>query len=603
MSARPPANASDPGPVIVCCAASEADAIREALAELEAIGHTLELVDGVEDDPRRLSEVIERNHGDGLYVLCRSAKLGRDTIEQLREILLAQHVPFGRTLTVATKRPRDLIERVKASLARSSTRRSRSEAELEPAGKRQRSTISMAAPGPRPSPKSRQGFGEEETTGVQPKLERRGGGKPKVKRNRRATIQNLAPPPAPKSDRHKVTHDVDFDPPTEPLPPAEERRLAAEKEAREAAGPAGLPPPPPPPDSAAISMTNEVVDLHEHDPETSIMNASLDQLDFSDLDQAPMLQSSRRLPADVLETPVGPVRTGNTSVSRAPRLPPEPDPLPSIPPDLATEKAEPEATAPPPPPRAEPAKPSMPPGPPPAPPVTPVTPAPSPSSGGAFASASVSSPAGAAASTTSDPDAPPSKAIWWIGGIAAAILVTITLAFAFSGDDDDDDDATKTAQADDAKGDTKDKGAAGDGKSEGGDAEGGDAADGGDEGADSADAESEPGATILALADRKVRALDVLLVQPESTGPMKHTDAAEYCTSLDIAGLEGWRLPEVGELSSLTDAGMLGRSNYWSRTAGDTFGDIHFIWNGRRRRAEQRSDESRVLCVRDEQSG
>ncbi len=604
MSARPPANASDAGPVIVCCAASEADEIREALAELEGLGHTLEIVEGIEDDPRLLADVIERLHGDGLYVLCRSAKLGRGTVEQLREILLAQHVPFGRTLTVATKRPRDLIDRVKASLARASTRRSRSETGLEAAKPKPRSTVSMAAADRKRPGRAEAGFDDEAITGVQPKVERRM--PPGPPRNRRATIQNLAPPPVPNSaarerHSHKVTHDVDFDPPTEPLPPAEERRLAAKKEA---AGPSGLPPPPPPPDSAAISMTHEVIDLHEHDPETSIMNASLDQLDFSDLDRAPMmLQSGRRLPADVLETPVGPVRTGNTSVAPAPRLPPEPEPLPSVPFGDAPETVVGPAPAPP---TAAPPSPPQPPLPPkrsmpPAPPLAPVTPS-SPSSGGAFPSAAVSTPAGAAASTTAEPDPPPrSKALWWIGGLAAAAVIAVTAAVVFSGDDEPDETKTAAATTDDDKTETS-QGAAGDGKSKDADTPGEDGEGAGD-GDEPATTRSDPGTTIVALADRKVRALDVLLVQPESSGPMNHADASTYCTNLDIAGLAGWRLPEVGELSSLTNAGMVGRSTYWSRTAGDTFGDSHFAWNARKRRAEQSSAEQRVLCVRDEQAG
>jgi hypothetical protein len=578
MSSRAPSNAQDPGPVIVCCAAAEAVEIREALLELEALGHTIEIVDGVEEDPRRLTPVIEQFHGDGLYVLCRSPQLGRGTVEQLREILLAQHVPFGRTLTVATQRSRDLVDRVRASLARSSTRRTRTDAErpaVPPA--KQRATV------------SRHAIADEETvTGVQPAIKPA----PPV-RPRRATIQNLAPPPRP-SERASARED-DFDPPTEPLPDLATRRSPAEAAAARVAAL-----PPPPPDSAAISMTDAVVDLHDHDPETSIMNASLEQLDFSDLDAAAAVAARRPAPAaplppDVTHSPVGPIRTGNTNVAPAPRRP-EPAPMPSIP-----DAPRPAAASPP----TFPAAPSSPP---PAPPrsFTPTPPPPSAATGGAFPSASISSPAGAAASTAAEPDAAPSRALWWAGGLAAVAVVAIALAFAFGGDDDAKAPAAdaSAATSPDEDGKTLADNDATKGAPDGTKADAAKAKGGADHEGDAAPTlEPSPGATISALADRKVRALDVLLVQPQSSGPMAHPEAAQYCEALDIAELDGWRLPHVGELSSLTDAGMVGRSTYWSATAGDTFGDTHLAWNARRRRAEQTSSPSRVLCVRDDRRG
>jgi hypothetical protein len=197
----------------------------------------------------------------------------------------------------------------------------------------------------------------------------------------------------------------------------------------------------------------------------------------------------------------------------------------------------------------------------------------------------------------------PSRALWWAGGFAAIAIVSILLAIGLGGDDDDasgsDDESTKSAQLDQAReaaeaAKTSDAPATDDaGGPEGEDGDG-----------DTAPAPAgDPGTTILALADREVRALDVLLVQPESAGPMSHPDALDYCAALELGGLAGWRLPEVGELYSLTEAGMVGRSMYWSQTRGDTFGDRHLAWNGRRWRAEHSSSDSRVLCVRDEQAG
>jgi hypothetical protein len=105
-------------------------------------------------------------------------------------------------------------------------------------------------------------------------------------------------------------------------------------------------------------------------------------------------------------------------------------------------------------------------------------------------------------------------------------------------------------------------------------------------------------AVMQALRTREVRALDVLLVARDEGPRMTYDDAQTFCRTLDVAGLDGWRLPEVGELSSLAAAGMLGGGVYWSDTPADTFGDKRLAWYSRRDRVVEAARDSEVVCVR-----
>ncbi len=103
---------------------------------------------------------------------------------------------------------------------------------------------------------------------------------------------------------------------------------------------------------------------------------------------------------------------------------------------------------------------------------------------------------------------------------------------------------------------------------------------------------------LRALRARSIRALDVLLVTRKASAPMPQSAAADHCDKLALDGLERWRLPEIGELASLTDAGIVGRGFYWSSTAADTFGDLRMAWNGAKRQGGVRYKNSAVICVR-----
>ena len=106
-----------------------------------------------------------------------------------------------------------------------------------------------------------------------------------------------------------------------------------------------------------------------------------------------------------------------------------------------------------------------------------------------------------------------------------------------------------------------------------------------------------------ALRSRRVRALDVLLVAAEASAASDHAKAASYCEGLVLEGLDGFRLPQVNELSAMGEANMLTRDTYWSSTPADLFGDSFLAWNGRRGYAAPHSDEAVALCVRSVSGG
>jgi hypothetical protein len=125
-------------------------------------------------------------------------------------------------------------------------------------------------------------------------------------------------------------------------------------------------------------------------------------------------------------------------------------------------------------------------------------------------------------------------------------------------------------------------------------------------------AEDDDGLVHAALMQRKIRALDILLVSPEATRKVKGrrtprtlhtgwTEARTYCESLELAGVDGWRLPTAGELRTLGSSNMLGRRIYWTATEGDAFGSDRLVWNNHKKRmapAPGAWKGGRVVCVR-----
>jgi hypothetical protein len=170
-------------------------------------------------------------------------------------------------------------------------------------------------------------------------------------------------------------------------------------------------------------------------------------------------------------------------------------------------------------------------------------------------------------------------------GVLAAIVLT-------AGDDDDTEDDDEIAQVDQEKASAK------------GSAE---AKTDSDALRETPNAEADDGTAAVgvprtkvgeALRAREVQALDVLLVTTEAEGPLPYVAAHAHCDGLEVAGLSDWRLPDIGELMSLTGAGMTGRGFYWSTTPADTFGDGHLVWYARRERIVTRDKPNLAVCVR-----
>jgi hypothetical protein len=63
----------------------------------------------------------------------------------------------------------------------------------------------------------------------------------------------------------------------------------------------------------------------------------------------------------------------------------------------------------------------------------------------------------------------------------------------------------------------------------------------------------------------------------------------------------GWRLPTIGELTSLDKAKRIDDHLFWSSTRADTYGTERLVWNSRKARngpAPTRWKGGKVICVR-----
>lgn len=107
---------------------------------------------------------------------------------------------------------------------------------------------------------------------------------------------------------------------------------------------------------------------------------------------------------------------------------------------------------------------------------------------------------------------------------------------------------------------------------------------------------------VAALRKREVRALDLVVIAPESKSPADFAGASAYCDALVIAELDGWRLPEIGELLSMARAKIVRKGSYWSGTKGDTFGDQRLVLVIKRLVISSIGtgwNKGRVVCVRE----
>jgi len=107
---------------------------------------------------------------------------------------------------------------------------------------------------------------------------------------------------------------------------------------------------------------------------------------------------------------------------------------------------------------------------------------------------------------------------------------------------------------------------------------------------------------VAALRKRDVRALDLVVISPEAAKAADFTGASAYCDALVIGELDGWRLPEIGELLSISRAKMVRRGSFWSSTKGDAFGDLRLVLVLKRERISPIGvgwNAGRVICVRE----
>jgi hypothetical protein len=530
--------------VVLCCAADDAAELAQVVLALKAQGTTVELVADAATNAKALEPVVARFEGEGIYVLCRSEGLTRDAIDGLREILLAHRVPFGRTLTVASIRAQELLDRIGRALRRIGGAGLGTGQDAAPAKPVRKTMLGISVPAPRSEPAAPSAVAPDDSvpTDVGTGHEDTVTDATSSREDTVAGASAIADPPA----ARKPPGPIEFDELTTIEVPHswidEEERAHTEDEssAPQRSATSRAPPPPPPARSAA---------------EDSLANAPLITAeDLADLaaDSGPIDIGSTGARAQPFRSPSKVLITGDTVIARlvgdAGHTPPS-----ALPRTAPT----PPSTAP-----------------------TPPSTAPAP-----VAAPALGEPAVAMAS--SSPSRSGGRTAMWIVVCGVAIVGMLALGWGFlreRGETTSTASTDRTAPPEDTQPPP--------------------AEDGDIEPEESLPDATLPGqletAVMVALRNRELRALDVLLVANEDGPALAYADAETYCRTFEVAGLLDWRLPEVGELVSMTEAGMVGAAIYWSKTPADTFGDSRLAWHGRLKRVLQRDAASRTLCVRGE---
>lgn len=110
--------------VVIACATADVELIAKVGERLRERGYGVELLGGAEADELALAAAVERVGRQGLYVLVRSAELGRAAVDALRARLRRSDVSFGRILTLTldgVSSPSVLEDRILSVLQRLSS--------------------------------------------------------------------------------------------------------------------------------------------------------------------------------------------------------------------------------------------------------------------------------------------------------------------------------------------------------------------------------------------------------------------------------------------------------------------------------------------------
>lgn len=105
-----------------------------------------------------------------------------------------------------------------------------------------------------------------------------------------------------------------------------------------------------------------------------------------------------------------------------------------------------------------------------------------------------------------------------------------------------------------------------------------------------------------ALEAHSIRSLDAVLVDKKRSKRIGYDKAQAWCADRDVDGVTGWRLPEIGELRSLSKRKMVPKGRYWTTNEANMEGSRQVVWDSvKRDLAVGRHDSKRVraICVRD----